>query len=354
MVLEARAVSWRHPRWLLAAKSAFAAGLALLVVTPFGGVVDDYAYYAPLGALVAMSTAVASSVRSAAQAVLAIVLGAALALGASTLPVPAALALAAAIAVGTLLAGWRALGSMGSWVPFAALFVLIVGGEHPLRYAAAYGGLTALGAAIGIGVALALPQMPLTPAVIAQEQLREGLADQLERLADGLSSERVLTQEDWEQLRVALSEKAAEVEELFGGVAESRRGNWQAKRWAETADRRHEQARALQRLSGSVDEVIELVADVRTVVHADDPAAAELRTATAAAFRAVAAMLRGAGDSHGDGADEEAPTVAARQAEVAVETLRDHSLRAAAGSGALFFPAAAITVTLERAVDAWS
>ena len=51
----------RYPRVPLALKSAFAAGLAWLAVLPLGGVADEYPYYAPLGAVVAMGATVVTS-----------------------------------------------------------------------------------------------------------------------------------------------------------------------------------------------------------------------------------------------------------------------------------------------------
>ena len=118
---------WRHPRVGLALKTAVAAVLAWLCVQPLGGFVDDYPYYAPLGAVIAMSTSIASSVRSSAQAVGAILVGAGLALVVRSVPLPQPVALGVVIAIGMVLAGLRLLGPMGGLVPIASLFVLVVG-----------------------------------------------------------------------------------------------------------------------------------------------------------------------------------------------------------------------------------
>ncbi|MDH2415604.1 hypothetical protein [Nocardioides sp. CER19] len=349
-----RAATWRHPRPVLAAKAAVAAGAAWLVVQPLGGFVDDYPYYAPLGAVVAMSTSVVESARSAAQAVAAIVTGAALAFGVDALPLPGAAAVAAGIGLGVIVAGARFFGTMGSWVPFATLFVLIVGGAHPMGYAVAYGGLTALGAAIGVVVNLALPQLPLTPAAMAQERLRGQLADQLDLLADGLASEDVLSRDDWARLRLALEPDVRRAEDLLRAATESRRANWRARRWAEVADRREEQARALQRLTGCIDEVIALVVDVRTSMHADDLVAAQLRERATAAFRAVAEMLRTVDGEPEDPDGPDAPAAASTRAAGAVARLAEDAGRAGAAAGHRYLAAAAIAVTLHQAVEAWS
>jgi len=188
-----RTASWRYPRLLLALKTAVAATAAWMLVQPFGGFVDSYPYYGPLGAVVAMSTSVVESARSATQAVAAILAGAALAFTVDTLPLPQPIAVGLALGLGMLLAMTRVFGVMAGWVPFATLFVLIIGANNPWAYAAAYGGLTALGAAVGMLVNLAWPQLPLTPAALAQDRLRAQLSDQMDLLADGLERGEALS-----------------------------------------------------------------------------------------------------------------------------------------------------------------
>jgi hypothetical protein len=245
-------------------------------------------------------------------------------------------------------------GAMGGWVPFATLFVLVVGANDPAGYIAAYGGLTAIGAALGLAVNLVFPQLPLTPAALAQEQLREQLADQLTLLADGLDRADPLTPEEWEELRLALDPQARRVEELVEAASESRRANWRATRWAETADRGEEQARALQRLTGCVDEVIALVGDVRTSVHGDDELGCRLRNRTSAALRAVASMLGSVEGDAGHADEPDAPASASARAREAVAHLAQEAARAAATGGERCLGAAAIAVSLQQAVEAWS
>lgn len=349
-----RSASWRYPRLLLALKTGVATAGAWLLVQPFGGFVDKYPYYAPLGAVVAMSTSVVHSVRTAIQAVAAIITGAALAFGVHALPLPEPVAIGIGIGLGMLCATVRVFGTMAGWVPFATLFVLIVGAGNPWEYAAAYGGLTALGAAVGLVVNLALPQLPLTPAGIALDRLRDQLAHQLDLLADGLESGDVLSPDDWAQLRLELRPQARRVEDLVAAAHEARRANWLAGRWQEDSDRREEQARALQRLTGSIDEVIDMVVDVRTSVHADDEVASLLRKRAAAAFRAVAEMLRTVEMREGGADGRAAPVPESVQAAQAVMALAEDASRAAAESDHHYLAAGAIAATLHRAVEAWS
>src|SRR5690348_17059757 len=128
----------RHPRWMLSAKTAVAAALAWLLVQPVGGFIHQYPYYAPLGAVVAMSTTVVSSLRASWQAATAVSLGCVLALAVQPLGLPIPIDIALVVGFGTLLAASPPLGSMGGWVPTAALFALVLGHEHPVSYVAAY------------------------------------------------------------------------------------------------------------------------------------------------------------------------------------------------------------------------
>lgn len=348
-----RTAVWRHPHLLLAAKTGVAAGVAWTAVQSLGGFVADYPYYAPLGVVVATSTSIVGSMRTALEAVSAIFTGAMLAVLVEVLPLPGAVAIALGISVGAVVATAPLYGAMGNWVPFATLFVLIIGGDHPWRYAAAYGGLTALGAGLGIALNVALPQLPLTPAELAQHRLRGQLADQLERLADGLQCGDVLSPADWESLRLALIPEERRVEELVQAATESRRANWRAPRWAEAADRREQQARALQRLTGCVDHIIALVGDADSPVHADDEIAAAMRAQLATAMRAVAHMLRMVrGDLNAP--RDPAAVSAVVEADLAVIELAGQAGRVATIGGGRYLPAAAIAVALRQAVEAWS
>lgn len=353
-----RTMSWEHPHVVLALRTGLAAGLAWLLVQPIGGFAQDYPYYAPLGAMVATSTSIVGSVRSSAQAVSAIAVGAGLALGIRVLPLHEPLALVLGIVVGMLIGALPWFGSMASWVPFAALFELIAGADDPWGYAAAYGGLTALGALVGVGINLVLPQLPLTPAVRAQEHLRRRLADQLDVLADGLDSETRLDEAEWDERRKNLDPEARKVEELVGQALESRRGNWTARRWADVTDRRAAQARALIRLTGCVDEVLALVGDVRVPIHGTDERETQVRCAIATAFREVAHMLRSPDeipqeDGEEGAESEDAGTAAVRRASDAVQALRQQAALASAEGGDQYLAAASIAVSLDQAVEAW-
>lgn len=330
---------------MLAAKTALAAMLAWVLVWPLGGFIDDYPYYAPLGAVVAMSTTVVSSVRTSLQAVVAITLGSLVALAIHPLPIPLVAGLGLAMLVATLLAGWGWLGPMGSWVPTAALFALLLGSRHPVEYLAAYAGLVTLGALVGVTINLALPQLPLTPAARAAGQLREEVARQLDDLAEGLTAEEVLTAEDWSRRRWSLSARSRRVGDLIAIVREGQRANWRSRRWEAATTHQVRVADSLVRLSECVEDVADVVSDDRSSVHTDDDFSQGLRAVLAEAMSRVAAMLREAGP-HDEGEEQDAAREAVRRA-------REHLARDPDQTPS-HLASAAIVANLQRAVDAWT
>ena len=142
-----------RPKLALAVKAALAAMLAWLLVRPLGSFATEYSYYAPLGALTVVSTSIAVSVRSSFEVVIGILLGAGIALAVQVVPLPEPLPLGLAVVVGSLVGASGVAGAMSGWVPLAAMFVMIAGRGDPVGYTAAYGGLTALGALVGVAVA---------------------------------------------------------------------------------------------------------------------------------------------------------------------------------------------------------
>lgn len=305
----------RYPRVSRAVKAAIAAVLAWLAVLPLGGAADEYPYYAPLGAVIAVSATVADSVRDSLQGVAAIVLGAALAVCAGAV-VPTVPGLAAVVLLGTLVAGWWRLGEMGGWVPISALFVLIIGSSGLVDFVTGYVLLTGMGAVVGVLVNAVLPPMPLAPGDRELADVREALAAQLDALADGLSSEQLPDRSAWLERHHDIRPQARAMGLLVAQSAQVRRVNWRARHWQERADRQAEHARALERLSLVVDDLAGLLvrsenADVRDVALGP-----HLRGPAAAAMEAVAGMLR---DREGEDGSPSAEAV--RQAARAVEEL---------------------------------
>jgi len=291
MLRRVTAMARMHPRIPMAIKAAFAAAIAWLVIQPFGGPADDYPYYGPLGAVIAVSTTVAGSIRVSLQGLGAILLGALLAMGAAKLPWDGVVELALLVAIGTLLAGWRGFGSMGSWVPISAVFVLIIGRSDGLDFVIGYLGLTTVGSLIGIAVNVAFPPLPLALADGKVTELREVLARQLHDLAEGLLTENVLSKEDWDERQHAILPRTREMRRLVSEATEARRINWRAHRWRRVADRQYEHARTLVRLSLLVDDITALVVAGHGLGEPTFAVSRNLRRPSARALRAMAALL---------------------------------------------------------------
>jgi uncharacterized membrane protein YgaE (UPF0421/DUF939 family) len=281
-----------HPRVALAVKSAVAAALAWTLMKPLPGVADSYPYYAPLGAVIAVSTTVAGSVRGSLQGLVAILLGASVALLVHPAPVPEVLALALVIAAGTILAGWERLGPNASWVPVSAMFVLILGRGDPWHYVLGYLGLTAVGALLGIGVNLLFPPLPLTPTQHSVTRLRATLAEQLDELAEGLLEEEPPRSDEWDDRRKSISPLTSQMRQMVERATEARRANWRAGRWQSEADRQYQQARALEQLAFLVEDLTELVVHVERADREHVAMGAGLRPYAAHALQESAEALR--------------------------------------------------------------
>lgn len=245
----------RHPTVPLALRAAVAAVAAWLLVRPLGGVADDYPYYAPLGAVVSVSTTVLTSMRTGAQTAAALATGAVLAIGASLLPLPRPLDIGLVVGIGTLAGAFRRYGSMGSWVPISALFILVIGHGDPWQFVLAYLGLTTLGALVGVAINTALPPVGFAPALRAEEELRTVLVSQLEDLADGLERDPEDDEHGWLGRRYEIDPLARRVQQLVAEAADGPPVNWRVLRRRDRAARLQVQGRALVALAFLVDDL---------------------------------------------------------------------------------------------------
>jgi uncharacterized membrane protein YgaE (UPF0421/DUF939 family) len=274
-----------------AAKAALAATIAWLVVLPMGGAADDYPYYAPLGAVIAVSSTVAGSVRGSVQGVVSILFGAALALVALPIVPVEVLGLAVVVAVGTWISGWHKLGQMSGWVPISAMFILIIGRTDPMSYVIGYLGLTSLGAVIGVGVNTVFPPLPLSGSGHALSRTTETLIDQLHDLADGLRQPQPPTDEEWSDRQHVVQPVSEEMRHLVAHMSEARRANWRAKRWQDRLDRQYQRALALEQLAFLVEDITTMLVDQENSARDDVALGPELRPPTADVLDAMASAL---------------------------------------------------------------
>ena len=284
-------MNWRG-HLMLSVRAALAAGLAWLLVQPLQGFADDYPYYAPLGAVIAVTSTVAGSVRESLQGLAAIAVGAAISLAALRTPLPVAAEIALVVLVGTAASGWQRFGNKAGWVPITALFVLIIGQGDAVDYAFGYLGLVGLGAAVGIGLNVAFPPLALSPMADSARRLKSLLADQLDDLAEGLLSEEVLTPDEWRQRQRALRPTTEEMQRVVGHATDARRANWRAKRWDQTAEWRYQQARALQQVAFLIEDLTALVIDQEHAERQRVALGPRLRPHAAHALQELAEVLR--------------------------------------------------------------
>lgn len=293
--------------WLTrAVRTTGAAVIAWVLVRFVPGPWSDYPYYAPLGAVIATSVTVRGTTRRSVQATVAIAIGAVVARATDALDLPGVAGVAVVVLVGVLVAGWRLLGDMGSWVPTAALFVLIIGRTDPVGYISAYVGLTLFGALVGVAVNLVLPPLPLTPAERSLDRLRAATSDHLDALAAAARDDDEPVPPDG-PLRAA----RAAAQTAVADAQEAARGNWTARHYRSWRQRQDRHAASLDAAAVVALDVRRAVATARTVATAgatppeertvrvpivaragDEERGDAVREGTARAIEAGAALVR--------------------------------------------------------------
>lgn len=250
-------------------RAALAAGVSWQVAVLLPAPLAEYAYYAPLGAVIACLPTVADSASIAWRTVLAILLGGGIAVGVHQMtgPLPTALTLALVVAVSIWVEQWRLLGSNASWVSVAALFTLTLGDANdPTAFVLPYAGLVLFGAALGVLVTtLLFPPLPLTDARRQIERVRELLAEHLELVAGELRRGDLPTPDEEERRVATLDAPLERMREAERTVERARRANPRARRWQEPAARLRAQSRSLDRVAVLADDVTTLVAEYRPV-----------------------------------------------------------------------------------------
>jgi uncharacterized membrane protein YgaE (UPF0421/DUF939 family) len=351
-----------HPRWSLAAKGALAASLAwfvgLLAPEPFA----QYPYYAPLGAVLATTSTVVRSVRDSLQSVAAVLVGALIARTVHLLPLPGLVELAMVVGLALLCVGWRIFGDMGSWTVMSSIFVLILGNGGDgdgMEFIGSYVGLILVGASIGIAVNLLLPPLPLTPSELALGRLRDGMAEQVEVLANWLEDRGTLDPDEWERRRQQLLPTVEGARAAVAQTREASRANLRVRHkrneyWVASQTRR---AGALGTSAEVVDETVRLLVEWERDGRDDVALGQRLRPEFAATLRAFATALRAAAtrdvaDQPAAGAARDEAADAVAGLDRSVKALRDVIRTAQRSSEQDYFVAGALLVNLARGVDA--
>ena len=326
----------------LAVRAAVAAVLAWLIGLPLGGVADDYLYYAPFGAVVAVSTTVMNSVRTSVQTFLAIALGAVVAIGVQLLGLPSPLGLGVVVLIGTLISQRRWLGANGSLVPIAGLFVLVLGQGDEETFVLGYLGLTTLGALVGTAVNMAFPPLLLNQTERAQDALRRALVEQLEQLASAVDGGVLPDPADAGAVAGALLGHGRAVEDLAGQALEGPPVNWRMRRSRLRADHLRDQGTALVSLALLVGDL------AHTLRRREGPDNEEetfvrlnLHVQTAEALRATALTLSAEADD---------PKEALATARLQIDELAEAVRRAREAEGTDLFASGALVLGLRSAL----
>lgn len=335
----------RHPSLSVAVRGAVAAAVAwavgLIMPPPF----SEYPYYAPLGAVVATTGTVVRSALTAVQATAAILVGAVIARLVDLALEPGVGAVALAVGFSLVVSTWHRLGDMGAWAVTSALFVLILGQADPEGYVGAYGGLVALGAAIGVGINLLVPPLPLTPTERALDRLRDVLVDQVEALADGLDSEVPPSGDEWPERQRSIDPVLAQAREALDESREAVRANRRVRRYGGWAEAQRRRASSLLEVAGVVDDLVRLTAEWERRDREQLALGKALRPPAVGALQALGAALR-THDLHGGNLDT------LRSLDEATEALRRQVREVRADSDQDYFVAGALVLQLRRAVHA--
>jgi uncharacterized membrane protein YgaE (UPF0421/DUF939 family) len=251
------------PHAKLAAKATLAAGLSWQIALLFPPAVEQYAYYGPLGALLAMYPTVQSSLRAALQTMLGVLLGASIAfvvdLWLPTNPLTVALLLGGGVLAGAL----RWLGEQRTWVPIAALFVFTIADPGSVSYATGYVCLTLIGVVCGTVVnCVVFPPLHLRQSRRALQALQGVVTEQLEDIADGMEHNEAPDPDDWARRTRALSPTVSSMHQALTDLRRSARRNPRARRYRTLTDEHARQAHAFERVALLVEDLVDVLAEV--------------------------------------------------------------------------------------------
>ncbi len=236
---------------LMATKSAIAAGVAWAVAGLVPGAAAEYPYYAPLGAIISMNPTIARSAKNGLQTILGLAVGAIIAVGMIALGRPTPLTVGLAVGLAVLLASARVFGEQRSWVPSAALFVLLLGYSQAEEYSFAYILQMLIGVVIGLLVNFLFPPLYLSEGQRALKAGRQAAERRLRQLADRLESDDAELDDDGEKLRQAVGAARS----MVASAGESRRGNPRARRHPGAFENEQKQLRALERIARCIEEI---------------------------------------------------------------------------------------------------
>ncbi|PRY65910.1 aromatic acid exporter family member 1 [Glaciihabitans tibetensis] len=333
----------RHPRTLLALKTALAVGLAWSVAPHLPGSASDYPYYGPLGALISMHPTLMRSITTGLRTLAGLVIGMLLAATVIIFAEPNVVTISLVVGAGVLVAGARWLGAGSDTVPTAVLFVLIIGGPNADSYSVGY--LVQMTAGILIGLAVNMLIFPPLTVGSARDQLarfRASLADQLDDMAQVLRESWPPEHEDWATRGTQLATVADDVRTALQAASDSRRINprTRLRRNRHDLTRDYEDLAAFERITFHVRDITDVLANAvwGTEVRIDlDP---EVCDVLSDAFTSISPTLRSW--------DEPTRSAALEEARSTLATVGARAQRAGEKPGSGMNPASVIALDLSR------
>ncbi|MBT1004112.1 hypothetical protein KIH31_16110 [Paenarthrobacter sp. DKR-5] len=277
----------------LAAKTALAAGLAWLIAPLMPGPAAHYPYYAPLGALVSMYPTVADSAKRGMQSLLGLILGIGVAFTVASFTGASALAVAAVVGIGVLIGGLPRMGAASDWVPMAALFVLVIGGNRADSFSAAYVLQMAVGVGIGFAVNwLILPPLHFQAVSDATGRQREALSNQLDDIAAAMTESWPPDHEDWASRSDLLSQTASEVRQAVHQAELSAKANPRRRRHPRDLQADVRDLRAIERVTFHVRDITDVLSSAIWGKNTGATVPPELTDELSAALSSNAELLR--------------------------------------------------------------
>lgn len=279
-------------------KTALAAGIAWQLATMLPGFLPQYAYYAPLGALTVMYSALYDSLVEGLRAVCAVSLGVLVSVLLHLIAAPDALTVAVALGVGMVLGSLRQFGDQGSWVPIAALFVFTAGSTNTPHYVAGYVSQLTLGAVVGLVINTAFfAPLGLHEVERATRAVRRQIVRVLTVLVDLVDADEESIDARAQDVEAALADLPETRQRLRIARAQARRaqhGNPRRRRWR----REHSDVLALATFTDRAASLLEDLAlemlEERTPLRRAD--SARLAQATAALRDVIAQSRHGIPD----------------------------------------------------------
>lgn len=258
----------------------------------------QYAYYAPLGALTVMYSALYDSLVEGLRAVCAVSLGVLVSVVLHLVAAPDALTVAVALGVGMVLGSLRQLGDQGSWVPIAALFVFTAGRTDTLHYVSGYVSQLTLGAVVGLVVNTVLfPPLGLHEVERATRALRRQIVQVLTALVDLVDADDESLEERAQVVEQALADLPEARQRLREARAQARRaqhGNPRRRRWSQEESDVLALATFTDRAASLLEALAHEMLDERTPLTRAD--SARLAQATAALRDVIAQSRHGVPD----------------------------------------------------------